>query len=112
MAIIGTAKIATVGMAVGMHTATGRAGSKLTACGSGMSRLALCESFGLQPTQADKLALVPKKAPGNVPGFSVGVAAMHDVRLWPEVDILTDSRRGYLWAGTYSALIRSDDRST
>jgi hypothetical protein len=37
MAIIGTAKIATVGMADGMHTAPARAGSTLTASGSGTS---------------------------------------------------------------------------
>jgi len=40
MATIGTAKIATVGMAFGMRMALARAGSTLTAYGSGTSRFA------------------------------------------------------------------------
>jgi hypothetical protein len=45
MATIGTAKIATFGMALGMHTVSARAGSTLTACGSGTLRFALPESL-------------------------------------------------------------------
>jgi hypothetical protein len=45
MATIGTAKIATVGMAFGTHTASARAGSTLTAFGSGTSLLALPEKL-------------------------------------------------------------------
>src|SRR5208282_52049 len=41
MATFGTAIAATFGMARGMDTASARAGSTLTACGSGTSRLAL-----------------------------------------------------------------------
>ena len=45
MATIGTAVIATSGMALGMHTASADAGSTLTACGSGTLRFALLESL-------------------------------------------------------------------
>jgi hypothetical protein len=45
MATFGTAVIATFGVDVGMHMALAHAGSELTDCGSGTSRLALPEKL-------------------------------------------------------------------